>query len=585
MAREPIVLDGESLDLPSFVALARHGAPAALRSFAAVEAGRAWLDEHVAAWREGRDAPPIYGVTTGFGSLRNVAIPPEDAETLQVNLIRSHALGAWGQPAEAFDDEIVRGALALRLNTFLAGRSGVRRELVELLLAMLREDVLPRVPQRGSVGASGDLCPLAHFALVLIGEGEASVPEGAGRAVLPGAEALARAGLQPLRLSYKEGLALINGTTFSTACLALAIHDAEAVARTADVACALSFEALGACGRALDPQVHASRRQPGQADSARSLRALTMGSRRLSSTDDRQDPYSLRCAPQVHGASRDALAHARFVVEAELNAVTDNPLLFALEGDALPWDLAEHADNPRRFGREPERTRSYSAGNFHGQPVAIAADLAALAVAELADVAERRLALLVSPAFSRGLPAHLASGAGLSSGLMLAQYSAASLVSEARTLAHPASVDSIPTGNGAEDHVSMSTWAARKARMAVALATQVVALELLAAAQANEWRCVIPDPLASAPPRTAAQQASLDRELATLPIDAASKEMGAGTSSAQLLVRSLSGRLVEDRSLAADVARIAQAVRAGRFVETTGPATLPLRRVRHEPAG
>jgi histidine ammonia-lyase len=435
------------------------------------------------------------------------------------------------------------------------------------------------VPLRGSVGASGDLCPLAHFALVLIGEGEASVPDGEGRRIVPGARALRHAGLHPLALSYKEGLALINGTTISTACLALALVDAEALARTAEVACALSFEALGAHGRALDPQLHAARRQAGQEDAAAGLRALLLGSTHVGSTDDRQDAYSVRCAPQVLGASRDALSFARHVGETELSAVTDNPLVFALPGDAPPWDLVHHADNPRRFGREPDGTRAYSGGNFHGQPVAVAADVAALATCEIMSIAERRIALLANPATSRGLPAHLAADSGTSSGLMLAQYTAASLVSEGKTLAHPASVDSIPTGAGAEDHVSMSTWAARKARQVVDLATQVVALELLAAAQAVEWRSVLPEPTVEPAGRSRDEWRRLDAAFRGANVADVAAGLGAGAAAAYRAVREISPRVGADRPLAHDVTTLARAVRAGQFVEATAGATRPLRRL------
>jgi histidine ammonia-lyase len=280
----------------------------------------------------------------------------------------------------------------------------------------------------------------------------------------------------------------------------------------------------------------------------------------------------------VHGASRDAISWVRLVAERELSAVTDNPLLFVLPGDDEPWDRREHADNPRRFGRASDASPAYSGGNFHGQPVALAADLLAIAVTELADVSERRLAILVNPAHSRGLPPHLSRRPGLQSGLMIAQYTAASLVSECRTLAHPASVDNVPTGNGAEDHVSMSTWAARKARTVVGLATHVVALELLAAAQANEWRCVVPDPSVRAAGSMAIDRSALDEAFAQLRADDVAAELGAGTAAAYRTVRSLSPSVRHDRPLSEDVARVAEALRGGGLVAS--PALcLPLRRL------
>ena len=579
----PIRLGEGSLGLDDFVAVASGGAKVEIGRWDELDACRAWLDEHLSKWRAGEAAAPIYGVTTGFGSSKNVRLQPDEVEQAQVNLIRSHAIGVTAGSDAYFREEVVRGAALLRAHTFLAGRSGVRRELVQLLVDLLNAGVTPRVPQRGSVGASGDLCPLAHFALVLIGEGEATIPAGDGtRRCVAGAEALAAAGLEPVTLSYKEGLALINGTTFSTSLLALGLRDAMRLARTADVACALGLEALGGHARALDEKVHASRRQAGQCDSAASLRNLTRGSTRISATDDKQDVYSFRCAPVVHGASRDALAHVRAVVEAELDAVTDNPLLFALEGDDEPLDVREHAANPRRFGREPELNRAYSAGNFHGQPVAIAADLLAIAAAELANVSERRCAVLLDPASSRGLPPHLTPRPGFSSGFMLAQYTAASLVSENKTLAHPASVDSIPTGNGSEDHVSMSTWAARKARKVVELGCRVLALELLVAAQANEWRALVEDPSVGTQAPDPGWLHGIEETFAQLSVDEVAEELGEGSAAGYRELRSLSARLVEDRSLAADVDAVAHAIAVGRFVKATGRATLPARRSRLE---
>jgi len=583
MRRGVVRLGEGGLGLEDFVAVARHGVEVEVSDWTALDACRVWLDEHLASWRAGEAAAPIYGVTTGFGSSKNVVLGPDEVEAAQVNLIRSHAIGVAAGGDAWFADEVVRGAALLRAHTFLAGHSGVRRELVQLLVDMLNAGVHPLVPQRGSVGASGDLCPLAHFALVVIGEGAARVEQGdGGSELLPGDEALQSAGLEPLQLSYKEGLALINGTTFSSATLALALEDAGVLARSADVACALSLEAIGGHARALDKKVHASRRQAGQQDSAEGMRRLVTGSQRMSATDDKQDVYSFRAAPVVHGASRDALAHVRAVVEAELDAITDNPLLFALEGDDEPLDLQQFAENPRRHGREPEENRAYSAGNFHGQPVAIAADLLSIAVAEIASCSERRIAVLLDPQSNRGLPAHLTPRQGLASGFMLAQYTAASLVSENKGLAHPASVDSIPTGNGAEDHVSMSTWAARKARQIVELSSRVLALELMVAGQANEWRCLLADPSVAARAPSLEQDPDLPERFIALDGETVAAELGEGSGAAYRELRRLSARVVEDRSLGAEVERVCQALMAGRFVEATGERTLPLRRSRFE---
>lgn len=578
----PVVLGADhALSLSDLLDVARHRRPVSVDDWSALEASRAWLEGHVESWRQGGDAAPIYGITTGFGSLRHVKLTPEEIEDVQANLIRSHAVGvvvdAQGEAGEGgcFPPEVVRAVLLVRVHTFLKGRSAVRRVLAERLLAFLEHDLLPRVPQRGSVGASGDLCPLSHLALAVLGEGDASLPDAdGGRRRLPASEALAELGLEPLPLSYKEGLALINGTTFSLATLALACADAETLARSADVSCALGLEAIGGQTRALDAKVHECRGQPGQVDAAASLRALLAESRWVATSDDTQDSYSYRCAPQVHGASRDALSHVRSVVERELQAVTDNPLIFALDGDGPPFDQ-EQAENPRRFGREVPTDLAYSAGNFHGQPVAVAADILSLAVAELADIAERRVALLVDPHRSRGLPPHLASRAGLRSGLMLAQYTAASLVSENKTLAHPASVDSIPTGNGAEDHVPMATWAARKARQVVALTARVIALELLTASQACDWRRVVPDPASPAPDMD--ELAARDRSFEALADDVVA-ELGAGTREAQGWVRGRVPRVVEDRELAGDVERLSTALLTGSLVTAVGGRSRPLRR-------
>lgn len=573
-------LSGAPLTLDDAAAIARGGIEIRVADWSRLDASRRWLDEHVRAFTSGEDVPPVYGVTTGFGSSRDVRLRGEEIEQAQANLVRSHAVGMALGPSDFFEDDVVRLAGILRANAFLQGRSGVRRDVVEALVALANADVAPRVPQRGSVGASGDLGPLAHHALVLMGEGEAHAGPAGSRRIVSGAEALRIAGLSPLRLQAKEGLALLNGTSFSCATLALALHEARLLALTADVACALSFEALGGCARALDPRAHAVRRQAGQQDSAASLRALLEGSSWAGATDDPQDNYALRCAPQVHGASRDALSHAVLVVESELGAVTDNPLFFALEGDGEPWDAAAFGANAERQGRMPDRGPAISAGNFHGQPVALAADLVSIAAAELASISERRLAKLVNPAFSRGLPAHLAGRPGVQSGLMIAQYSAAALVSENKTLAHPASVDSIPTGNGAEDHVPMSTWAARKARQVVRNAAQVLALELVAAAQAADWRAVRGEPLAGA--RKSAPGAAELRRFETITNAEVEATLGRGGAAAHRDVRRRVARVVEDRSVAGEAAALAQALLSGDAVAESIGLVRPLRGLRFE---
>lgn len=397
-----------------------------------------------------------YGINTGFGLLAQVRIPASDIEQLQLNLLRSHACGT-GEPLA---DAQVRAMLLLRANTLIQGHSGVRVEVVEQILGCLNAGVHPVIPEQGSVGASGDLAPLAHLALVLIGEGEARFR---GK-VLPGAEALASAGMKPLKLGAKEGLALINGTQFMTAIGALALAEAEHLCDVADAAGALTLEALKGTEAAFDPRIHRLRPHPGQVRSAAQVRALLTdgGPSGINQSHDGcdkvQDPYSLRCIPQVHGASRDFVATVRTILEREINAVTDNPLVFPAEGDIL------------------------SGGNFHGQVVAMAMDVLCMAVAELASISEERLAKLVNPAIS-GLPAFLTAGSGLNSGFMMVQVSAAAIVSENKTLCHPASVDSIPTSADKEDHVSMGAWAARKAARVVANTRRVLGMELLGAAQ------------------------------------------------------------------------------------------------------
>lgn len=396
----------------------------------------------------------VYGVNTGFGALASVRIPAGEVRALQKNLVRSHAVGV-GDPLPA---DAVRAIMLLRANTLAAGRAGVRRELVELLIDMLNRGVHPIVPMHGSVGASGDLAPLAHLALVMIGEGEA-IHDGKRKSAV---DALKHADLRPIELGPKEGIALINGTQVMTGIGCLALHDAEVLARSADVIAAMSAEALRATDQAWDSAIHDARPHPGQRAVAANLRALMDGSAIRESHregDPRvQDPYSVRCVPQVHGATRDALGYVRRVLETEINAVTDNPLVF------------------------PEDGRVLSGGNFHGQPVAIALDLATIAVAQLGEIGEARIDRLTN-GHTSGLPAFLSPDPGSSSGFMVAQYTAAALVAEDRLRAMPASVQSIPTSAGMEDHVSMGTHAAHKLTAVVRNVRDILAIESLCAAQ------------------------------------------------------------------------------------------------------
>ncbi len=411
----------------------------------------------------GNAAPNVYGVNTGFGALAETRIDAEQIRALQRNLVRSHAVGV----GPALPREVVRIMMALRAQTIALGNSGARAVIVERLIELLDRGVHPIVPSQGSVGASGDLAPLAHLSLVLIGEGQAEV----NGALLDGAAALASVGLSPIELEAKEGLALINGTQVITAVGALAVLRGERLACLSDVTGAMSLEALQGSARPFDARVQAVRPHPGQALVAKNLRALLKDSEIMESHRDCkkvQDPYSLRCMPQIHGASRDALAFARSVIEREIIASVDNPLVFVDPGD-------EHAD-------------FVSGGNFHGQPLALALDLAAIAIAELANVAERRLEQLVNPAMSSGLPPFLAPRSGLDSGFMMAQVTAAALVSENKTLCHPASVDSIPSSAGKEDHVSMGTWGARKCAQIAENVAHVLAIEAMVATQGLDLR-------------------------------------------------------------------------------------------------
>jgi histidine ammonia-lyase len=413
-----------------------------------VEEARRLVDRWV------QERRPVYGVTTGFGALCDVAIPPEQTGTLQENILMSHAAGV-GEP---LPEEVVRATMAVRIQDLCKGRAGIRTQTLQALVDVLNEGIVPVVPEKGSVGASGDLAPMAHLALVLMGKGEAFYR---GRR-MGGAQVLAAAGLSPLRLEAGEGLALINGTQVMTAITALAVHDAHRLARTADVACALSLEVLMGTNVEFDPRIHQARPHLGQIEAADNMDRITRDSAIMSSHKECgriQDAYTLRCSPQVHGASRDAIRHVAGTVGIELDSATTNPLIFAETGEFL------------------------LGGNFHGQPLALAADYLCMAAAELASISERRIERLVNPQLS-GLPAFLVHDSGLNSGYMIAQYTAAALVSENKVLSHPACVDSIPTSANKEDHVSMGTISARKCRSVVANAESVVAIELLCACQA-----------------------------------------------------------------------------------------------------
>ncbi len=451
----PLLLSGQSLSLEEIHDVARGGrqvglAPSALaRVDAARETIERILDKEEA----------VYGVNTGFGKLSDVRIPGSHLSELQVNLLRSHACGL-GKPLSNAE---VRAMLLLRANVLSKGLSGVRREIIGMLISLLNIGIIPVVPEKGSVGASGDLAPLAHLALVLIGEGEAFYQ---GERI-NGSEALQRAGLSPLRLEAKEGLALLNGTQGMTAVASLVLCDAQRLVRLADVAGAMALEALRGTPAAFDPRIQDARPHRGQAAAARHLTALLDRSeiRESHRTNDPriQDAYCLRCMPQVHGAVRDVLDHVTAIVEVETGSATDNPLVFAASGEVL------------------------SGGNFHGAPLSYAFDYAAIALTDLASISERRIDRLINPDINEGLPPFLSNDAGLSSGYMIAHVAAAALLSECKVLAHPASVDSVPTSGGKEDHVSMGMTAALKLRQIVENVEQILAIELLCAAQGLDY--------------------------------------------------------------------------------------------------
>lgn len=456
---ETISLDGESLTIEDVVAVARtEGIHVRITASAQekIRRARRAVEEFV------ERGEIIYGVTTGFGAFKDKIISPEQTEELQRNLLMSHAAGV-GDP---LDEATVRAVMLIRANTLAKGHSGIRLETLEALLALINRGVHPVIPAKGSLGTSGDLAPLAHTSLVLIGEGEAFY-RGERMA---GAEALRRAGLTPIQLRAKEGLALINGTAVMAAIGALTTWRAEGLSRVADIAGALSLEALHGMPWAFDERIHAARPHRHQMDCATHLRRLIEGSGYLCLDDPLhvQDAYSLRCIPQVHGAVRAAISHARQVIETELNSATDNPLIF-FEDDG--------------------RAVCFSGGNFHGEPVALVMDYLTTALTELGNVSERRLARLLDEASNQGtLPAFLIKRGGLNSGFMLAQYTAAALASENKVLAHPASADTIPASANIEDHASMGCTAARQAREVLENVESILAIELFAAAQGIDFR-------------------------------------------------------------------------------------------------
>lgn len=495
-----LYLNGEKLRLEHVAAVARQGLPVRLGDKAEqrINQARTLIDRWVSEEKK------VYGITTGFGALSDVAISSADARELQRNILLSHAAGV-GEP---LPEEVVRAALLLRINEFTLGHSGIRLETVAHLVTLLNHHVYPIVPSQGSVGASGDLAPLAHMALVLIGEGEA-VHNGKR---ISGKKALRQCGLKPLVLAPGEGLALVNGTQVMTAIGALAVVDSLSLAKITDIAAAMSLEVLMGSRTEFDQRIHRLRPHRGQIESADNLLRITKNSEIISSHEDCcriQDAYTLRCSPQVHGASRAVIAYARRTLETEMNSATGNPLIF------------------------PESNDFLVGGNFHGQPVAMAMDAMAMAMAELANISERRIERLVNPQLS-GLPAFLVSDGGLHSGLMIAQYTAAALVSENKVLAHPACVDSIPTSANKEDHVSMGAHAARKCRQIVKNAQTVIAIELLCGAQAMDLFTNL--------------------------------KPGQGTLEAYKTVRAEVPHLEEDRIIAKDIEKVRALVRNGHLL-------------------
>lgn len=493
---DKVIITGNTLTLKEVVEVCRNYKEVELSDFAIerVLESRKLVDDFV----EKEDV--VYGITTGFGKFSDVTISKEESKTLQKNLIVTHAVGA-GKP---FETEIVRGIILLRVNNLAKGYSGARLETIQTMIEMLNKRVHPIIPEKGSLGASGDLAPLSHMVLPMIGLGQA---EYRGQ-VMDGREAMNKAGIDVLELTSKEGLALINGTQVMTAVGALTLYDALDLLKVSDMAAALSFEAQRGIVNALDYRLHDVRPHKGQMDTARILLDLLTGSQMTTRQGEIrvQDAYSLRCVPQVHGASKDAVNYVKEKVEIEINSVTDNPIIF------------------------PETREGISGGNFHGQPMALAFDFLGIALAELADISERRLERLVNPTLS-GLPAFLVEHGGLNSGFMIVQYSAAALVSENKILAHPASVDSIPSSANQEDHVSMGTIGARKAREILGNVRRVLAMEIMCACQGIDLR--------------------------------GNKGLGTGTKLAYEEVRRVVSKLEEDRPLYEDINKVEELIVKG----------------------
>ncbi len=449
-----VFIDGNNLTLEEFIEVTRLGAEVELSEDAVsrVESARALVDKFV------DENKVVYGITTGFGKFSDVVITGDETKKLQRNLIISHACGV-GNP---LDEDIVRGVMLLRANALSKGFSGIRLTTLQTLVEMLNKKVHPIIPEKGSLGASGDLAPLAHMVLVMIGEGEA-IYKGER---MSGKEAMERANIPTVELTSKEGLALINGTQVMTSIGALTIYDSIMLSKTADIVASLTMEALNGITDAFDPRVHNVRSHEGQINTGKNLLTLLQNSSMITRQGELrvQDAYSLRCIPQIHGGSKDCFKYVKEKIEIEMNSATDNPLIFVDEEEVI------------------------SGGNFHGQPMALSFDFLGIGLSELANLSERRLERLVNPALSNGLPAFLVNKGGLNSGFMIVQYSAASLVSENKVLAHPASVDSIPSSANQEDHVSMGTIAARKAREIMENVRKVLAMEVLAACQAIDLR-------------------------------------------------------------------------------------------------